>query len=402
MRVLTVGNMYPPHHLGGYELAWQGATRYARACGHEVRVLTTDFRTDTASPEEPGTYRELRWYWRDHSWPRIGWRDRVALERHNAAVLDRHLAELRPDVVGWWSMGGMSLGLIERVRRARLPAVGFVHDDWLTYAPRVDRWIKPFRGRPRLAALGERVTGLPARVDLDAAARYVFVSETVRDHARGAGYALAGSSVASSGIDPSHLAAQPGRPWGWRLLYVGRLDERKGVLDAVAALSALPREATLTLAGAGDLQVLERMRELTRRLGITDRVRELGMLPREQLPGVYAAADAVVFPVRWDEPWGLVPLEAMGIGRPVIATGRGGSGEYLRDGRNALLVPVAEPTAIARAVRAIADDPPLRARLREGGLRTAARHTEDAFNRAVVDALSAAASSGDVAAHHAP
>ena len=45
----------------------------------------------------------------------------------------------------------------------------------------------------------------------------------------------------------------------------------------------------------------------------------------------------VVFPVRWEEPWGLVPIEAMARGRPVVATGRGGSGEYLRDGENCVL-----------------------------------------------------------------
>jgi glycosyltransferase involved in cell wall biosynthesis len=401
MRVLAVGNMYPPHHLGGYELAWHGAIVHARRCGHEVRVLTTDFRTGTGSPEESGTYRELRWYWHDHGWPRTGWRDRVALERHNAAVLDRHLAELHPDVVSWWSMGGMSLSLIERLRRAKLPAVAFVHDDWLIYAPRVDRWIRPFRGRPRFAALGERLTGIPAHVELDDAARYVFVSETVRDHARAAGYRLAGSAVAHSGIDPSYLAPQAARPWAWRLLYVGRLDERKGVLDAVAALSGLPPEATLTLAGSGDRRLLDRLHALARRHGVADRVVELGMLAREQLPDVYAAADVVVFPGRWEEPWGLVPLEAMGLGRPTIATGRGGSGEYLRDGVNALLVPSGAPAALARAVRALADDPELRARLREGGFETAGQHTHDAFNRAVLDALSAAAGSDDVPAHHA-
>src|SRR5205807_2423752 len=106
-----------------------------RERGHQVRVLTTDFRTATAGPDEPDTFRELQWYWSAHQWPYLGWRQRMALERHNAAVLERHLDQLRPEVVTWWAMGGMSLGLIERVRRAGIPAVGFVHDDWLTYGP---------------------------------------------------------------------------------------------------------------------------------------------------------------------------------------------------------------------------------------------------------------------------
>ncbi len=132
MRVLTVGNMYPPHHLGGYELVWRSSVEQLRGAGHAVRVLTSDFRLPGATgPEDPDVDRALQWYWRDHRFP---WRSpvgRARLERHNAAVLDRHLRDLRPDVVAWWAMGGMSLSLIGRAARAGVPAAAFVHDDWL-------------------------------------------------------------------------------------------------------------------------------------------------------------------------------------------------------------------------------------------------------------------------------
>jgi glycosyltransferase involved in cell wall biosynthesis len=395
MRILAVGNMYPPHHLGGYELVWQSAVRSLRADGHTVRVLTTDFRTETAEPDDPEVHRELRWYWRDHDWPRIGWRGRIALERQNGAILERHLAVWRPEVVSWWSMGGMSLSLIERVRRAAIPAAAFIHDDWLLYAPRVDRWVGPLRRHPVLATVCERLTGLPGSVDLDGAARYLLVSETVRSRARAAGYALAHSSVARSGIDPLYLDPRPPRPWSWRLLYVGRIDQRKGVGDAVAALSRLPAEATLTLAGSGDRREIARVRDTASRFGVADRVRELGMCSPTRLKELYACADAVVFPVRWEEPWGLVPLEAMGIGRPVIATGRGGSSEYLREGENCLLVAAEQPRAIAEAARRLAEDSELRDRLRAGGLETARRYTSVAFNEAVLRALLEAAGAAE-------
>jgi glycosyltransferase involved in cell wall biosynthesis len=394
--------MYPPHHLGGYELAWASAVAHLRARGHEIRVLTTGFGTASPEPDEPDTFRELQWYWRDHAWPRLSWPARLALERHNGQVLDRHLGELRPQLVTWWAMGGMSLALIERVRRAGLPALAFVHDDWLSYGPSVDRWTGAFRGRGHLAAMAERLTGLPARVALQEAARYVFVSEVVRAQARAAGYRLADSGIAHSGVDAVYLDPRPEEPWGWRLLYVGRLDERKGVLDAISALPELPQDATLTLAGSGDPRLEERLQEQARRAGVEDRVKLLGMRSRESLPEIYAAADAVLFPVRWEEPWGLVPLEAMGVGRPVIATGRGGSGEYLRDGANCVTVPVAAPRAIAGAVRRLAGDPALRSRLRSGGFETARLHTDAAWGDAVVAEVEAAAASGDVTAHHAP
>lgn len=202
MRVLAVGNMYPPHHLGGYELVWRSAMRFMRQPGDcETRVLCSDLRLQTGAlePEDPDTFRELRWYWRDHAWPRFSWRERLALERANTAVLARHLADFKPDVVAWWSMGGMSLSLMEQVRREKIPAVGFVADDWLLYAPIVDGWTGPFRRANRipglgraLAAVAELRTGIPAWVSLDAVAGYVLISETVRLAARGSGLKLAG------------------------------------------------------------------------------------------------------------------------------------------------------------------------------------------------------------------
>jgi glycosyltransferase involved in cell wall biosynthesis len=101
------------------------------------------------------------------------------------------------------------------------------------------------------------------------------------------------------------------------------------------------------------------------------------------LAELYADADAVVFPVRWHEPWGLVPIEAMSVGRPVVATGLGGSGEYLRDGENCLIFdPKRGAAQLAERLRALASDEGLRVRLRDGGFATAARFGEDDFSEA--------------------
>jgi glycogen synthase len=112
-------------------------------------------------------------------------------------------------------------------------------------------------------------------------------------------------------------------------------------------------------------------------------VREAGMRGRAELREIYCSADALLFPVRWEEPWGLVPLEAMACGCPVIATGRGGSAEYLRDGENCVLTRDGDPAALADAVRRLAAARVLRDRVRKGGLATAARYTVDAFTRSV-------------------
>ncbi|TMK64191.1 MAG: glycosyltransferase [Actinobacteria bacterium] len=391
MRVLAAGNMYPPHSFGGYELVWRSAMRHLEARGHEVLVLTSDLDFGSSEPDDPNVRRELRLYWRRHYLPEMTAVERLRLERHNARVFQRHLRELRPDVVSWWAMGGMSLSLIERARRAGIPAVGFVHDDWLYYGPLMDGWLRPFRRRwRRLAAVADRITGIPTRVDFERAARYAFVSEATRRAAQKAGVDPPHVAIAHSGIDPAYIDPAPEREWTWSLLYVGRIDERKGVHTAVVALAHLPDAARLTVIGGWDEAEERRLRETAERVGVLDRVRFMGQLQPDEVRAAYADADAVVFPVIWEEPWGLVPLEAMGRGRPVVATGRGGSGEYLRDGENALLFEAGDERALAQAVKRLAGDPPLRRRLREAGLETAARHTDVEFNAAVLRELEAA------------
>ena len=384
--------MYPPHHFGGYELVWRSAMLELERRGHEVLVLTSDLRTGAAEPDDAHVRRELRLYWRPHEVPALSPVQRLRVERHNARVLRRHLRAFRPDVVSWWSMAGMSLSLIERVRRAGIPAVAFVHDDWPDYAREMDLWQRAFAGRGRrFARIAELAARVPTRVDLERGARYVFVSETTRRRAAAAGLRPPSSGIAHSGIDPDFIDPAPEREWSWSLLYVGRLDNRKGVDAAVTALVHLPAGATLVIAGGWDEGEESRLRELARRAGVLDRVRFAGQLPRAAVRAAYADCDVVVFPVVWEEPWGLVPLEAMGRGRPVVATGRGGSGEYLRDGQNALLFEAGDARALAEAVRLLAADRDLRRRLLAAGIETAREHTEDVFNAAVLHELEAAA-----------
>lgn len=386
MKVLSIGNLYPPHYAGGYELMWHTWVEYARGAGHTVRVLASDERTGATGPDDPDVHRELRRYWKADGTPQLTLRERIALERANAAAVRRHLDELRPDVVAWWGMGGMPLSSIEQVRRAGYPAVAFVMDDWLTYQPPGDAWLRLWAGRPRLGRIAERVVRIPTRVDFADAATYVFVSETLRRQ----GPPLPRTAVEPSGVADDFIDPRPPQPWGWRLLSVGRIDPRKGVATAIESLVELP-EATLTVAGSGPAPLLADLAALAERVGVAGRVTFAGAVPRAELPALYEAHDAVVFPVVWEEPWGLVPLEAMALGRPVTASGRGGSSEYLRDEENCLLHTPGDPASLAAAVRRLAGDEGLRERLLAGGLRAASHYTESRFNAAALREAEAAA-----------
>jgi hypothetical protein len=173
------------------------------------------------------------------------------------------------------------------------------------------------------------------------------------------------------------------------LLCLGRIDPRKGIATAISALAELPG-CTLSVRGAGDEAHERALRAQAERDGVADRV-TFAELPRDQVARTYADHDALLFPVTWIEPWGLVPLEAMAVGLPVIATDAGGPAEYLEHQRNALVLPrEAPPSDFAAAVRRLESDPGLRERLVEHGHATAARFTAEGYNRAIREALEAA------------
>lgn len=391
LRILAVGNMYPPHHAGGYEIAWQQAMRHARSVGHEVRILTTDHREEPDRTEEdPDVHRRLRWYWdlNRYEFPRLNLVQRTALERHNARELRHHLERFDPDVVTWWSMGCMSLSLIEQVRRMGVPAMFVVHDDWLAYGFQHDQWIRLWRGMGRcLAPMVERVCRVPARVDVGAAGPFVFNSRYTMQRATEVGLDAQATTVIYPGIDDLFLTPLDQRPWQWRLAYVGRIDRQKGIDTAVSALEHLPAEATLDVWGTGDAKYVEEMRALARRYDVAERLRFRGFAPPARIRAVYGEADVIVFPVRWNEPFGLVPLEAMGLGRAVVSTARGGPSEFLRDGENALLFDADDPAALAACVARLAENESLRRRLRAGGIQTAAGFTAERFAADTVEEI---------------
>jgi len=384
-RILVLTNMYPPHHYGGYELSCRDVVERWRAKGHDVSVLTTRLRVPGV-PEEPddgGVRRELEFYWDDHRLlsPPL-WR-RLAIERANQRRLADTLATTRPDVVSVWNMGAMSLGLLTTLTETGIPLVFVVCDDWPHYGRQLDAWTRLFRRRPRLAAAVRRLTGVPTTVpDLGAAGPFCFVSATVRRWAEErTDWTFGETAVVYSGIAGAEFAPAPGpaatpRSWRWRLLHVGRVDRRKGISTAVEALAQLPPEASLTVLGRGDAGHQVELVRLAAELGLGERVR-FDAVARHELATQYRHADVLVFPTAWDEPFGLVPLEAMACGTPVAATGTGGSGEFLAHEVNCLLVPPGEPAALAAAVTRLASDDRLRARLMAGGLTTAASFDVD-------------------------
>jgi glycosyltransferase involved in cell wall biosynthesis len=376
VRILTISNMYPPHHLGGYELACWDVMRRLEARGHRVHVLTTDTRiSGVDAGDDEGVDRTLRFYWDDHELLSPSVLRRLAVERHNQEELRRALDTFRPDVVSVWNMGAMSLGLLTTLEERRVPLVLTICDDWLCYGPNLDAWMRLFPHRRTAARAVSAVTRVPTHLPRLNEAAFCFVSDFTRryahDHAW-PGISIDIETVVYLGIDGTDFPPTPSHVGEWmsRVLYVGRVDDRKGIETLIGAVARLSPEYTLDIVGRGGDDYVESLRALAARCGIGDRV-HFGVADRSKLRDTYAAADVCVFPSEWDEPFGLVPLEAMACGTPVIASGTGGSAEFLHDGGNCLRFTPGDGTSLADAIRRLADSPDLRARLVAGGAVTA-------------------------------
>ena len=378
MRVLVLTNMYPPHAYGGYEQSCRDVVEYWRSRGHQVLVLTSRITVPgvAAIHEDPARVRREQWLnWEDHEIVSPPLHQRLARELANQRSLARTVREFRPDVISAWAMGAMSLGLLTRLARKGLPVVSVICDEWPIYGPLVDGWLRPLAPRPRLGRIIAALTGLETALpDLDRIGPACFVSDFLRQAVRARSpWSFPDSTVVYSGIQTDEFPPrqETAPPWRWRLLYVGRIDPRKGVDTAIRALASCPPEAVLHVVGRGDDRHLRDLGDLASELGVSDRV-SFGIAERSELAGVYASADVLVFPSKWEEPFGLVPLEAMSCGTPVVATTVGGAAEFLAPETNCLAFASDDVEGLVVALRRLAGDPVLRQKLVNAGRVTAA------------------------------
>jgi glycosyltransferase involved in cell wall biosynthesis len=145
------------------------------------------------------------------------------------------------------------------------------------------------------------------------------------------------------------------------VLALGRLHENKAYDVLIRAISSVPRTA-LWLAGDGPLE--GELKALAREVGVADRVRFLGW--RDDTADLIAAADILACPSR-HEPLGNVVIEAWAQGKPVVAAASDGPKHLIRDGESGLLCPVDTPEAFAVALKRVAGDAELSARLGASG-----------------------------------
>ncbi len=276
----------------------------------------------------------------------------------------------------YWLSGAVALALRERWRAPVLQmfhTLGRLKND----AARHGRDREPdvrLRTEAHIVAAADRIV----------AANAVERADLVRHY----GAAAARIRVIPCGVDTTLFAPLPqaearrclGLGPGPLLLYVGRIAPIKGLdtlLEAVRRLRQAGRPVRLLVVGGETDEPRDGheadVRALAGRLGLDGAVTFVGPQPQQALRCWYAAADVTVLPSYY-ESFGMVALEAMACGTPVIASRVGGLPSTVRDGLTGLLVPDGDAETLAAGIARVLDTPDLRRRLAREGVRWAAQH----------------------------
>ncbi len=381
MRILVVSNVYPPHYIGGYELACRDAVEALRARGHTVEVLTSTYKIEKPATQE-GAHRWLKTDFEillrgdvpTHEYLRD-------MEQHNQAVFRRLCRDFKPDVVFLWNMARISISLAYVAQKLNIPYCCYVFDDWPSHWEE-DLWYHshnygPCRRRDRAGRVAARLmlrfAGLYLPQDFLSLKNFIFSTEYLKQSALNAGKPVRDTSVIYWGINPDSYpyVAAPRQPL--RLLFAGQVVKLKGVHTAIEALKILHDQfhltsTTLTIVGGSVMPEEEAsFHQLVAGHQLGDAVHFTGMLPREELQSLYQSHDILIFPSVWDEPFGITILEGMASGLAVVGTGTGGSGEIMKDGENALLFPKEDPYACASQLTRLIEDSRLYEQIRKQG-----------------------------------
>jgi glycosyltransferase involved in cell wall biosynthesis len=389
VNILLVSNLYPPIFFGGYELLAEQVATQLRSLGHDVLVLTSDFRAED-TPQTPRIFRELELTTRfplpGESSQAVDFRlstlHRVAERNRQAArrVLieaPRHFADGRgADLTFCWSLNRLTLGPVLASQGMGVPVCQTVNDRHPSQFRVASRSLAP---RSLLRAAAESSVFPKASLRRVRPFPVTFISHALKRDVVRSGVPFAHGEVIHQGVPLDELPFRPtSRDAGddLRVLYVGQLSEAKGVHTLLRSMDRLAqregRRFQLTVLGDGVPEYRQRLARMVDSSGIRPFVDFKGAVPRERVPSFYQRHHVLVFPSEWEEPFGLSHLEAMASGCAVISTTTGGSSELIRDRSNALAYTAGNSWELSERLRELEASETLRRSL----VRRARHHVE--------------------------
>lgn len=354
----TIGGIQDHVHFFHAELA---------RMGYEAVVITAHAR-DAAFPAgeavaDPG--RVIR-VGRSRIFPANGSAGRISTGRTLAADFKAVLEAERFDLLHVHTPFVPTLPMLA-LKDSRVPVVGTFHTN---FTPEGDGFIKRF-----LPFMREYLRRLDARIAVSA------TSADLMRRTFGGTY-----HVIPNGVDARGFAA--GRPQpvagddGLTLLFVGRLDPRNGLDELIEAAAIASGRTPLRLLVMGDGELRETYERMARR-ALGERVVFLGTRVASKIDW-YATADVLCAPMHVAS-FGLVLLEAMAAGKPIIANRIAGFSDVMTHEREGLFVDTRDPQAFAAAIASLAATPERRRRFGAAGRRRAAAYAWERIAPAIVD-----------------
>lgn len=356
LRILVISDVSPAHIRGGGErVLWEQASRLVKL-GHEVRILSRAPTHETEERVERQGVRIRHFHSDQRSLLRFV-RSSILQSRRTAA---QELDEADADVLHLHQpLSGY--GVLRSPPGRRIPSLYTFHSP----APLEYRVRRGMTGHHRGGWTGSLAVAVLWLIE-GACLRHATRIHVLSDFSAGLLWKLyripSGRIVKIPGgadtdrfrpaEDRAAVRNSLGFAAGRPLLFTLRnLEARMGLDTLIQSMVIVRRQAPqalLLIGGAGSLR--NDLESLTASLGLNEHVRFLGFVPDEHLPLYYQAADFFILPTRELEGFGLVTVEALACGTPVLGTPIGGTPEILRPLRSDLLFSGTEPDAFARLI----------------------------------------------------
>lgn len=345
MKIGIITNLYPPHARGGAETVIVRTVQELLARGHDVFMITGQPRSfgrgivlGRSSVERVYRFfpRNLYFTLNDYKYPwivRLVWHLVDALfSQHSAEVVRTILVNEQPDVVITHNLKGLGLSIPRVIRQMNVPHIHVIHDLQLIvpsglvmFGKEQSPWfVKPFY----------KLYQLVCRSKFKNPDVVISPSRYLERMYRQAHFFTGTNIEVIPNPAPTYdISPKKGRSVGsLKLLFVGQLAHHKGLAFLVDAISTLPIDARLIIAGDGALR-----RWTEKHASDNERITYLGYMPPEELVNVFGVVDALVVPSLCYENSPTVIYEGLQAGLPILASRIGGVGELVEEGKNGFL-----------------------------------------------------------------
>lgn len=345
MRILVLSNYYPPHYIGGYELACYDTVKYLESVGHDVFVLTGDHVKKSDKFEK--VYRKLKYI----DYKNSSYKNKHEVENYNYDVTSNAIGAINPDIVYIWSLRLVSLSplwAIEKFNKKKIFEIG-------------DFWMKGFLSNSFSSKLKRKTKELlpffkTRKIEISP---IISVSEWMVPHMKSEYgskevYCVPnGTTITKEKINKAQDCMN--------YMFCGRLDYSKGLDIAIKVLSSLKDRGIdnfrLDIYGDGNENYILRCKKIITILQLEENVFFHGK--KDNLEEAYKKAHVLLMPTRMKEPFGLVIIEAMNYGVIPIATNNYGPMEIISNEEDGLLFDISSKKDFENKILTINNNWPL-------------------------------------------